>query len=480
MTGSQRVFLAVIVSAVFVSVATANMVNVLLPRMKSEFDASPAQISWVVTAYSLVYAVGIPLYGKISDFFGARRIYTVGLSLFAFGCLVAVIAPTFALLIVGRLVQGAGGAAVAALGIVVVAKVMPEERRGSALGLVASSAGLGSVVGPISGGAIGQVFGWRALFVVPLVLMLALIPIARRVLPDDQGSGDRRFDIIGGILLGLTAGLFLLGITLAQTTGLGSVSSWGPFLAAAIAAVALGWRIRSAEQPFIPPSLLRNTAYVRIVGAGFLTTFSYLSVLVLGPLLLVEVNGLTTSEAGLVLTPGAMAVVLGARLSGKLSDRVGSRLPATVGLTTLMLAVIFLSTFAAGASPWLVTLGAIGASAGVSLTNTPLSNAASKALPRQHLGIGMGLHTGTSFLGGGAGVAVAGALLAARQDAGMGAINPLYRHDAAPYSDAFLVIVVALLIALALTTSLPGRVSMEQQAPQVAPAKDARVELKRA
>ena len=451
---THRLFLAVIVSAVFVSVVTGNMVNILLPAMKREFAASPAQIGWVVTAYSLVYAVGIPLYGKISDFFGARRIYTVGLSTFSLGCLIAATAPGFPLLIAGRLVQGAGGAAIAALGIVVVTKVMPEQRRGAALGLVASSAGLGSVVGPISGGAIGQLFGWRGLFVVPLVLMLALIPVARRVLPDDHGAGERRFDVIGGLFLGLAAGCLLLGITRGQAAGFGSASSWGSVVAAGPAAAAFGWRIVSTTHPFVPPDLLRNAAYLRVVATGFLTTFTYMSVLILAPLLLVDVNGLTTSEAGLVLTPGAVAVVVGARLSGRLSDRIGPRIPVTAGLITLALAIVYLSTVAAGGSSWLVTLGAILASAGASLVNTPLNNAAAKTLPRQHMGVGMGLHSGTAFLGGGAGVAVAGAILAARQDAATGALNPFYRLDAAAFSDAFLAIALVPLVALALARSL--------------------------
>ncbi|HVL23789.1 MAG TPA: MFS transporter [Thermomicrobiales bacterium] len=165
-------------------------------------------------------------------------------------------------------------------------------------------------------------------------------------------------------------------------------------------------------------------------------------------------NGLTTSEAGLVLTPGAVAVVVGARLSGRLSDRIGPRIPVTAGLITLALAIVYLSTVAAGGSSWLVTLGAILASAGASLVNTPLNNAAAKTLPRQHMGVGMGLHSGTAFLGGGAGVAVAGAILAARQDAATGALNPFYRLDAAAFSDAFLAIALVPLVALALARSL--------------------------
>ena len=171
-------------------------------------------MGWVVTGYSLAYAIGIPLYGRISDFFGVRRVFTVGLLGFAAGGVICALAPSFAILVLGRIVQGVGGAAVPALASVAVAKVLPPGQRGSALGVVASSVGIGAVVGPIVGGAVGQLFGWRALFVGSLVLMLALIPIVRRVLPNGGSVDEKRgFDLIGGALLGLGAGLFLFGIT---------------------------------------------------------------------------------------------------------------------------------------------------------------------------------------------------------------------------------------------------------------------------
>src|SRR5215210_8346082 len=166
---STRLFLAVVASSVFVTVLTATMISVLIPLIRAEFAASAAQVGWVVTGYSLAYAIGVPLYGRISDFFGVRRVFTMGLLGFAAGGVICALAPSFAILVMGRIVQGVGGAAVPALASVAVAKVLPPGQRGSALGVVASSVGIGAVVGPIVGGrsgnfSVGVRFSWARSF----------------------------------------------------------------------------------------------------------------------------------------------------------------------------------------------------------------------------------------------------------------------------------------------------------------------------
>ena len=109
---STRLFLAVVASGVFVTVITATVINVLIPLMRAEFDASAAHVGWVVTGYALAYAIGIPLYGRISDFFGVRRVFSVGLLGFAVGGLICALSPSLAVLVLGRVLQGISGATV--------------------------------------------------------------------------------------------------------------------------------------------------------------------------------------------------------------------------------------------------------------------------------------------------------------------------------------------------------------------------------
>ena len=460
-TASTRLFLAVAASAVFVSVLTATMINVLIPLIRAQFGASAAEVGWVVTGYSLAYAVGVPLFGRISDFFGVRAVFSIGLAGFAVGGLVCALAPSLTMLVFGRIVQGIGGAAVPALAIVSVAKVLPAGERGAGIGLIGASLGAAAAAGPVLGGLIGQFLGWRALFVGTLALALVLIPFARRVLPDGGseggGRGERAFDLLGGVLLGLAAGLFLFGVTRAQDPGFASFSSWVSFVGAAVSAALFVWRIKRVPRPFVSPALFENRGYVAAVLVGFLAMLANLSTLVLTPLLLIGENGLSAGAAGLALTPGAAAQSLLSPLSGRLSDRVGAKVPIMAGLALMLLSLLFISTLAAGAGAVAVAAGVLGLTAGMAIVHPPLTNAAAGSLPQEEVGGGIGIFQGLLFLGGGTGPALTGAFLAAREQAAAGAINPAYALDAAAFSDVFLALGLAPAVALIAASGLRGR-----------------------
>lgn len=452
----QSLFLPVIVIAVLNSVLTASMVNVLLPDMKATFGASPAGISWVVTAYSLMYAIGIPLIGRMSDLFGARALFIGGLAGFAAGSAISVLAPSLPLLVLGRLIQGAGGAAVPALAMVLIARTMPEDRRGAAMGLVGSAAGTGAAAGPFVGALVGGSIGWRGLFLLPMLASLVIIPLVRKAIPDTRGSGGT-LDLAGGALLGGAIGLFLFAITRGDAAGYGAFSTQASFLGAILATAVFSWRISTASSPFVPPRLFRNQAYMRLLAAFSFMTMAYMSALILVPLMLVDHNGLAATGAGLALTPGAVAVAIGSRHAGKLADRIGPRTPILVGLTILLVAAAAMSTFGAGASAWVVALGMLALGIANTLIIAPMNSAASRTLSPELTGIGMGLFSGISFLGGGIGAAITGTWLSARLRADAGALNPFYAGEAGPWSDAFAAAVVMGAISLLLAVRIQTR-----------------------
>jgi MFS transporter, DHA2 family, metal-tetracycline-proton antiporter len=372
----------------------------------------------------------------------------LGLLTFAAGSLVCALAPNLLSLVFGRIVQAAGGASIPALANASVAKFLPPGERGAALGLIVSSVGVGAAVGPVVGGLVDNLAGWQALFYGTLLLALFLIAGAWFVLPHTTPTGEHWFDLPGGILFGCAAGLFLLGVTQGQVAGFSSPTSWGSFVGSAVAAAGFGWRITSAEHPFVSPGLVKNRAFVAAVLVGFFAMLANVSCLVFVPLLISQVNGLPSEVAGLVLAPGAVAVAILSPLAGRLSDRVGVRIPIFSGLTIMLLSVLFLSTFAAGSPPPVVAAGMFGVGVGFACTNSPTTNAAAAALKRSEAGVGLGIYQGIFFLGGGTGPAVVGAFLAARREGGAQALNPFYAFDAAPFSDAFLLSSLSLLLAL--------------------------------
>jgi DHA2 family metal-tetracycline-proton antiporter-like MFS transporter/DHA2 family florfenicol/chloramphenicol resistance protein-like MFS transporter len=462
-----RLFLPVLVSAVFVTVMTAMMVNVVLPAISKDFGVSEAGVGWVVTGFMLVMAVGIPLYGRVSDFFSLRRLFSLALLLYAAGSLICALSPNLPVLVFGRIVQAAGNAAIPSLATVAVARMLPPGKRGSALGLIAFGIGVGTAVRPILGGVVEQLAGWHALFYGTLFLSLLLIPGALYALPGGAPGGERRFDLTGGILLGLGAGLFLFGVTQGQVAGFASLSSWGCFLGATLAATGFVWRITNAPHPFISPGLFENRAYVAAVILGSFSYLANISMFIFIPLLIVEVNGLVPVEAGLVLTPAAIAFAAFSPLTGRLSDRIGVSLPILSGMAVMGLSIFFISTLGTGASVVVVSVGMLGVSIGFALANPPATNAAANALPEEEVGAGLGVFQGLFFLGGAAGPALIGAFLVARKEAGSGAINPFYTLDAAPFSDAFLIVVLVLILAVAAALGLRSGTKGDKESEQV-------------
>lgn len=453
--GSNRLLIIVLGLSVLMAAITVDMVTPVLGMIGLELGGSEAQVSWVVGGVALVLAIAIPFYGRMSDFLDVRKLFTIGILILTIGSLICALAPNLSVLVFGRMIQGAGMAAIPVLSVVVITKVYPPGQRGSVLGIIAGCIGIGTAGGPIFGGIVGQWLGWHSLFWITFSLGLVIAIGAQismqKIEPTEIGE-SKTFDILGGILLGLTVGLFLLGITLAETSGFGSKQTIISLLISLSALFALIIRIATAKQPFIPPVLMKNLLYVSSVLIVFFSMFAYFSVLVFVPLLVVEVNGLTPGEAGMTLLPGGVAVAILSPIVGRLSDRIKPKRLLITGLIVMGISSLFMSLFA-GSSPIFFSIGVLGIGVAFAFINSPANNVAVSALSNEQVGVGMGLFLGALYLGAGTGAAIIGALLSARHEVG-NALNPLYSLDAPHYSDVFLAVTFFIAIALIITLSL--------------------------
>ncbi|MGW3341732.1 MFS transporter [Nonomuraea rubra] len=442
--------LAVLLPAMLATVIASDMVNLVLPAIGTEFGASEAELAWVVTGFLLMFSVGIPFYGRVSDRVSLRRLFGFALLTYAAGSLLCALAPDLLVLVAGRIVMGVGAAAIPVLSIIAVTRLMPDNRRGTGIGVLSAATGVGTAAGPAIGGGIGQFLGWPALFWLMFAVALALLPAALRVLPGEPPAGEARFDLPGGVLLGLGAGLALFGITQAQVAGLAAPSCWGSLVVAVVAVALFGWRTVRVAHPFVPPALFANRVYRSAVAVAFLAMVVNLGGLVFVPLLVVDVNGLTPGAGALVMIPAGIAVAVVSPLIGRLADRIGTRPLVLAGLAVVGVFALFLSTFTGGGSVVPAGVGIFGLSVGFIFVLTPLISAAAGALPGGQVGAGIGILQGAQFLGAGTGPALFGVLVTARQQSGGDAVNPLYAgHAGAAYSDVFLAMAVVTVLALA-------------------------------
>jgi len=440
----ERAVVALLSVCVFFSVLNTSMFNVSLPEIGREFAVSPARLGWIVTAYSLLFGVSTPFYGRLGDRYGLRRMLITGLSLFSVASLLAAIAPSYPLLVICRALQAIGTGAIPSLGTALIIRHVPEARRGAALGITAATVGAGAALGPTLGGLITQFLSWRALFGVSALLGLA-VPFARRLLPPSRPA-DSRLDLPGGLLLtGVVAGL-LIGITNIERHGLDSGLVLGPWMASLLSLLLLGWRIRTAPDPFVPPSLLGNRAYLLAGAIAFLQSGAHFGMLVLVPLLLDRVNRLPAFEIGLAMLPSAAVMSLLSPLAGRLADRLGGLLPMRAGLALWAAGMVLLSSVGAGRSAVLVAGLLILCGAGMGLVNSASTVVVSALLPPERVGLGIGLYNMQFFLGSAFGAALTTTVLEAREPAVDG-WNPLHSGAGAGFSDAFLITLAASLVA---------------------------------
>lgn len=241
--------LRILVFTLMITVMSATMFNIVLPQIRADFDLSFSQVSWVTSAFLLIYAVGTVMYGKLADSYKLKNLLTFGLILFAIGSLIGFFAHNYAMVLLGRIVQAAGAAVIPATSSIIPVRYFPQERRGRALGISMTGLAIGSALGPVLSSLLVSLLDWRWLFCMPLFTLFAL-PYFRKYLEEEERASVK-MDWIGGGLLAVTIALLLLAISnQSLLLALGCIISFLLFLV----------RIRTTSEPFIRPGLFRRNA----------------------------------------------------------------------------------------------------------------------------------------------------------------------------------------------------------------------------
>lgn len=379
--------LRVMLFTLMLSSMSALMFNIVLPGISEEFDLSLAEVSWMSSSYSLIYAVGTVTYGKLSDRFKLKNIITFGLLLFAAGSLIGLLSQSFEMALAARILQSAGAASVPAISMLIPIRYFAPERRGAALGVAAVGLALGSALGPVLSALLTSFADWRWLFCFPLALLIT-IPFYRRYLGDGQPEGHTRLDWLGGILLGAAAGLVLVGFTR---------GSWVFLLVGAIFGALFVWRIRSTNEPFVRPELFRNNRYTMMLVVSVFVSGIGVSLFFLTPILLARVQELPPYLIGFAMVPAAAASALLGRRAGKLADRRGNAFLYTIASMLITACMLLLSTFTA-APAWLIAGILVLGNVGQSFMMITMSNTVSRLLPKEQVGVGMGLFQMCGFI----------------------------------------------------------------------------------
>ncbi|GAB2930703.1 MFS transporter [Streptomyces heilongjiangensis] len=385
--------------------------NVALPGIARETHASQTQLSWIIDAYSLVFAALLLLAATLGDRFGRRRALLGGLALFAGGSVAAAFASEPETLITLRAVLGVAAAFVMPATLSTITSTFPREQRTRAVSVWAAVAGASAVLGLLASGSVLELWSWRSVFWLNVVLAVVAFVGTYVFVPESAEPGKRRVDIVGATLTVVGLGILVYAVIEAPEHGWASTETLsGMALGLVVLAGFVAWELRHPD-PLLDPRLFRDKLFAAGTVSITLQFFAFFGFIFVAMQYLQLVRGSSALVAALSVLPMSAAMIPSARLAPKLAARVGARRPWLVGLVLVAVGLAVLAPLDGGSSYWLILAGLVPLGAGMGLAMTPATAAITDSLPSHLQNVGSAVNDLSRELGGALGIAVLGSVL---------------------------------------------------------------------
>jgi EmrB/QacA subfamily drug resistance transporter len=410
MSSRRRWFVtAGVMTGMLLAALEATVVGTAMPTIVAALGGL-AHYSWVFSAYLLTSTVTVPVWGKLSDLFGRRRLFQIGVAVFLVGSAACGFSQTMTQLILARAVQGLGAGALVPLAMTIIGDIFTLQERAKMQGFFSGVWGISSIFGPLVGGFITDQLSWRWVFLVNLPVGIAAAIIIGVALREPPRHEKPSIDYLGATVLTLAVTILLL------VLGATNIVTPRNLVLIALVVGSLFWFIsieRRAKDPVVPLALFRNRVVAVAVGVGFLAGIAMFAAITFVPLLAQGVLGATATQAGSFLTPLMLSWVLVSVVGGRLMLRFGTRILVVLGLLFMCGGFAALATFTRMTPRTLLVLELIAIGAGLGLVMLTLLIASQHSVPREQLGITTSLNQFSRSIGGALGVAILGALLSA-------------------------------------------------------------------
>ena len=405
--------LGVLVLALLVTSVDHTIINVALPEMVSDLDASAASLQWIVAAYTVVFAGLLLTAGSLGDRFGRRHALAAGLVTFMTGSVLSALAGTTTMLIAGRGVMGLGGALIMPTTLSVLVNAFGDPReRAHAIALWTAVAGAGIALGPIAGGYLMRDHSWSSVFWINVPLLAIALIGALHVVPDSKDPHATRLDPVGAVASTIAIGALVYAIIDAPESGWTSPSTLMMFMAAAMAgAMFVRWELRR-DEPMLDMRLFANRSFSAGSVALAMLFFAMAGTVFLQAQYLQFVLSYTPLAAGVALVPAAVGMMLGTGVGAHVAGQLGGRVAVTTGTLVAGAGVAIQATFVDGTSylPTGVGLALFGLGAGMAMPAA--TELIMSTLPPARAGVGSAVNDTVREIGGALGVAVIGSVAA--------------------------------------------------------------------
>jgi EmrB/QacA subfamily drug resistance transporter len=398
--------------ALFMIMLDNTVVNVALPSIQRDLHASLQALEWTMNAYTLTFAVLMVTGGRFGDIFGRRKMFLLGVAVFGGSSLAIGLAPTDAVLLAFRAVQGVGAAFMMPATLSIITQAFPAEQRGTAIGTWAGVSAVALAVGPILGGFLTQDVGWRAIFYINPPIAVGAVAVTMFAARESRDETVGRSVDFAGIAT-LTAGLTALVLALIESNSWhwGSARIVGLFVVAVIAlAVFVVIELR-APAPMLDFSFFRSRTSAGANAVAFLVTFAMFAMFFFMTLYMQNVLGYSPLQTGVRFLPATLAIIVMGPVAGRLTDRVGPRPLMALGLVIIGAALLIQSRLTIHTGYGLLLPGFILMGVGIGLVTSPMSTAAMNAVDHTKSGAASGVISMSRMVGGSVGLALMGGLV---------------------------------------------------------------------
>ena len=444
--------LAVLATAAMAYAISQTMVAPALPEIQHDLGVTQTQVTWVLTVYLLTASIATPIVGRLGDMFGKERMLTVTLIAFGTGLLISALSHSIELLVIGRAVQGLGGA-VFPLAFGIIRDEFPREKVATAIGVISATFGIGGGAGLVISGLIVDHLAYEWIFWLAFVVVAGALVATKLWVPESPVRAPARIDWGGAALMSAGLASVLLAVSEGNSWGWESGRTVG-VLGGGVAILAIwAWFETRVDAPLVDMRMMRRRGVwttnltALLVGFGMFGSFILTPQFVQTPEIAGYGFGASVTEAGLFLLPSTVIMLIAGPVSGWLGTRVGSRVPVLLGTITASCSFLWLALM--HEQPWQIVFGVSLLGVGIGLSFAAMANLIVEAVKQSETGVATGMNTIMRTVGGALGGQIAASIVTAHLE--VGTSFPVESG----YTAAFLMSAVGLLLAFGAALAIP-------------------------